>query len=55
MCAPSVIDSVRRTVSRRELFGAIGGATLAAAKRYPAAGSGAILLIVTGSNAEPLI
>ena len=31
MCAPSVIDSVRRTVSRRELFGAIGGATLAAA------------------------
>ena len=31
MSAPSVIDSVRRTVSRRELFGAIGGATLAAA------------------------
>ena len=31
MCAPSVIDSVRRTVSRRELFRAIGGATQAAA------------------------
>jgi threonine dehydratase len=29
------------------------GATLAAAKRYPSGSDGAILLIVTGSNAEP--
>ena len=31
------------------------GATLAAAKRYPSGADGAVLLIVTGSNAEPPI
>ena len=37
MCAPSVIDTVRRTVSRRQLLGAVGAATLGAACGGPPA------------------
>ncbi len=37
MCAPSVIDTVRRTVSRRQLLGAVGAVTLGAACGGPPA------------------
>ena len=37
MCAPSVIDTVWRTISRRQLLGAVGAATLGAACGGPPA------------------